>query len=249
MLKKIVIALLLLAAVLVAAIFIGRALLSNALPDVKSDDAKSLRVLERVLKATHNDAFEKARLVHFQLDNGRFFLWDKAREKVRVTHKNEEVFIDLKSAPAGDPSAIKGKASDRKALVNAHKWFINDLFWLHPFSSFKNEGVELKVSPDERTLLVSFTKGGHTPGDQYALLLDEAGRPKAWRLYTGVLPIAGLEASFDEWQKSGENTLISHVRQISFASREVTFLKIANDFATLGIEDPFEGAAASQPAN
>ena len=56
------------------------------------------------------------------------------------------------------------------------------------------------ISEDGKdALLVTYTKGGTTPGDSYLWHFDENGKPKSYQMWVDILPIDGLEASWDNW--------------------------------------------------
>ena len=90
-----------------------------------------------------------------------------------------------------------------KALIEkAITYFNNDSFWLvAPYKVF-DAGVErrlVKTQNNKDALLVTYTTGGSTPGDSYLWLLDDNGKPTAFKMWTSILPIQGLEASWSDW--------------------------------------------------
>ena len=53
--------------------------------------------------------------------------------------------------------------------------------------------------------MVTYTSGGSTPGDSYLWHLDTDGKPTRFQMWTSILPINGLSASWTDWTttKSG----------------------------------------------
>lgn len=70
-----------------------------------------------------------------------------------------------------------------------------------PYKVF-DSGVErrlVKTEENKDALLVTYTSGGSTPGDSYLWHLDDTGKPKSYQMWTQILPIEGLEATWENW--------------------------------------------------
>ena len=85
------------------------------------------------------------------------------------------------------------------AFATARKYHVNDAFWLNPFAHLRSPGIQLQKI-GEQALLITFASGGVTPGDSYLIVTDETGRPTHWKMWTRVVPIKGIEFSFEGWQ-------------------------------------------------
>ena len=48
-------------------------------------------------------------------------------------------------------------------------------------------------------LLVSYLEGGTTPGDSYLWKLGASGFPESYQMWVKIIPIGGLEATWDDW--------------------------------------------------
>ena len=102
-------------------------------------------------------------------------------------------------------------------VQTAWRHWINDQFWLNPFSNLFTEGVERSLVPTvdgNHSLLVTFTRGGATPGDAYLLSVDADGLPTAWKMWVSILPLGGLTASWEDWIVLESGALISQPHQI-----------------------------------
>ena len=82
--------------------------------------------------------------------------------------------------------------------------FNNDSFWLvAPYKIF-DEGTErslVSLEDGSQALLVTYTSGGSTPGDSYLWLLNENEIPYAYKMWVKIIPVGGVEASWDHWTK------------------------------------------------
>ena len=102
--------------------------------------------------------------------------------------------------------------SEKQAYIQkAQDYFNNDSFWLvAPYKVF-DKGTERRLvttKEGEKALLVTYTKGGTTPGDSYLWHLDETGKPKSFQMWVNILPIDGLEASWNQWTTTESGALL-----------------------------------------
>ena len=57
----------------------------------------------------------------------------------------------------------------------------------------------LKLPNGNDGLLVHYNSGGVTPGDTYLWHLDENGLPVAWQMWVGIIPVGGMQFSWEDW--------------------------------------------------
>jgi hypothetical protein len=104
-----------------------------------------------------------------------------------------------------------------KTIKKAHKKFNNDSFWLvAPFKVF-DPGTQRSLVPLEDGspgLLVTYTTGGDTPGDSYLWILDSKGVPQSFKMWVKIIPLGGLEASWDGWQVMDSGALLPSTHQL-----------------------------------
>ena len=189
----------LLVVVLVAGIF-----LNESLPEGKSGPQADA-LAHKMLEALNHMAYEDTRFLEWSFrNNSHYYKWDKHLNLALVRWDNTMVELDLthpnRSNCFTDGEEVYGK-SKTKIISKAVEKFNNDSFWLvAPYKVFDN-GVTRRVVelPQEKALLVTYNKGGSTPGDSYLWLLNDHGFPKAFKMWVNIIPIGGLEASWDDW--------------------------------------------------
>lgn len=164
---------------------------------------------KEMLETLNVQAYKEARYITWTYRGGRNqYRWDKAMGKVDMTWGEYSGKIDLvspeKSTVKKEGYALQGeelKEVTAEAITN----FNNDSFWLvAPFKIFdKGTKRRLVDLPDGKTgLLVTYTQGGDTPGDSYLWELDDALFPVKFSMWVQILPLKGLSASWEGWQKT-----------------------------------------------
>lgn len=158
----------------------------------------------KIQAAVDLPAWQAIEAVSWDFAGRQQHLWDKKRGLIRVRWDDVEVLrpvegadgvVTRKGAPVEGP--------ERAALLQkAYAHFINDSFWLNPFDSFFHPGVTRGIAKNadgEAGLMVQYGSGGVTPGDAYLWQVGADGRPTAWQMWVGIIPIGGLKATWDGW--------------------------------------------------
>ncbi|PRX54755.1 hypothetical protein [Flagellimonas meridianipacifica] len=174
----------------------------------------------KMLNALNYEAYQNTRFLEWSYQGGKNqFKWDKSNGLVTVKW-DDDVRVELnlnnlknsKVFRNGAPEVAKKK---QKLIDKALKNFNNDSFWLvAPYKVF-DKGTQRSIVTLEdgnHGLLVTYSSGGTTPGDSYLWILNENGFPIAYKMWVSIIPIGGLEASWDEWlvTKSGAYLPKSH---------------------------------------
>ena len=132
------------------------------------------------------------------------YLWDKELGIVWVQWDENRVKLYLSNQSRSTAWVKKKPVSGQeksKLIENARNMFNNDSFWLvAPYKVF-DPGTQRRLVnwEGQEALLVTYTSGGTTPGDSYMWLLNDNGFPRSYRMWVNILPIGGLEASWDDW--------------------------------------------------
>ena len=206
-----------LAAVLLVGLIWGF-LAHEPLPSGKSG-AGADALAEKMLDALNHERYDETRFLHWSYRNGaNRYEWDKEMGICLVRWDNYEVQLILSNPQNSkvkmDGAAVLGK--EKKEIVQkAVDMFNNDSFWLvAPYKVFDDGANRSLITMENgsEALLVTYTSGGSTPGDSYLWLLAENGTPYAFKMWVKILPIGGVQASWDEWTttKSGAYLPKSH---------------------------------------
>ena len=172
---------------------------------IKSQNADALAM--KMLTSLNYKAYKETRFLEWSFANGKHhYRWDKKVDTVLVAWSDYQVHLDLKvpskSTVAKDKIPLEGEEKER-LLKKATSFFNNDSFWLvAPFKIFDPGTERSIVSLEDGTqeLLVTYTSGGNTPGDSYLWKLQPNGFPISFKMWVSIIPIGGIEASWDEWQ-------------------------------------------------
>ncbi len=194
------------------------ALYNEPLPEgVASKEADALAT--KMLTALNHEAYKETRFLEWSFANGKHhYKWDKVSDTVLVSWRDYQVSLDLKNSTKSTAKKghIQVTSSKEKQLVKkATSYFNNDSFWLvAPYKIF-DDGTQRSIVTLEngsKGLMVTYTSGGDTPGDSYLWELQPNGFPISFKMWVKIIPIGGLEASWDAWQimESGAFLPVAH---------------------------------------
>jgi len=178
---------------------------SEPLPNGKSGiEADALA--NKMLAALNIEAYKNTRFLEWSFRNeANRFIWDKELGICSVKWEDYEVSLDLtnpnQSMAAKNGVSLTTEEKD-KIINKALEYFNNDSFWLAaPYKVF-DKGTErsiVELEDGSQGLLITYTSGGDTPGDSYLWILNENGFPNSYKMWVKVIPIGGIEASWDDW--------------------------------------------------
>ncbi|GGW26234.1 hypothetical protein [Arenibacter certesii] len=185
-------------------------------PSIEADALAS-----KMLTALNYEAYKNTRFLEWSFTNNKHhYLWDKQENLVEVNWDAYTVILNLKVSNLGEAlkngEAIVGEEK-KKIMEKARTYFNNDSFWLvAPYKVF-DKGTQRSLVPfDNETygLLVTYTTGGDTPGDSYLWVLDEEGIPQSFKMWVKIIPIGGLEATWEGWQVMDSGALLPASHQL-----------------------------------
>lgn len=201
-LLKILGVLLLLALLALGAIY---AIYNEKMPEGQSGpEADALA--QKMLTSLNYEHYKNTRFLEWSYrDGANQYQWDKKNGTVTVKWDEYKVQLDLiatESSLAFKNGERLNENDSEDVIAKAMDYFNNDSFWLvAPYKVF-DEGTSRSIVPLEdglNGLLVTHTSGGSTPGDSYLWMLQPSGFPKSFKMWVKIIPIGGIEATWDEW--------------------------------------------------
>ncbi|MEL7340035.1 MAG: hypothetical protein AAGM67_06070 [Bacteroidota bacterium] len=218
-------------AALVVFVFVGLWIASVPMPEgVTGPEADQLA--EKMMDAVNHEAWDTTEAVSWTFNalEPHQHLWDKKRHLAKVCWSNHEVLVDInkKTGVAYTMGGqIDGKEGE-KMVETAWKYWVNDAFWLNPVVKAFDPGTSRSVvttDEGEKALMVSYSSGGFTPGDSYLWFLDENGLPYKWKMWVKVLPIGGLESSWEEWVTLDSGAKVASMHKLGSVANPIEDIK------------------------
>jgi hypothetical protein len=204
------------------------------------------RLAERMLEAMDVAAWDTTRYVQWTFVNNNRYLWDKVTNKVVVASGSDSVILDANTVTGrafGSNGAPLEGADMEASVAVAWRNFCNDGFWLYaPFKVFDPGTVRSIVTLEDgsEALKVTYMEGGVTPGDSYLWILDADHRPKAWKMWVKILPVGGVEFSWDGWQQIPTGAWLSTMHASPVFDIAIKDVGAAQTLMELGVDaDPF----------
>ena len=204
-------------------------------------DADSLA--RRIMRAVATEEWDDVRAVRWTFAGRRSHLWDRDRDMLRVQFDEYEVYLNLSAGEGiaqgvamSDGRRVSEVQRENELLATAREYWINDSFWLNPFTKLFDPGVTREIvrrSDGNDDLLVHFGRGGETPGDSYLISCDKNGLPTRWKMWVSLIPIGGLEATWEKWQRLPGGAKIAQQHRIAFLDLELTDIAGAPSTADL----------------
>ena len=215
---------------LVAALAALFAIYNEDLPEGGQPQAADA-LANKMLQAVNHEAYKNTEVIEWSFVGQHHYKWFKQQNRVDVKWDNILVHLNLQHPDSSIvlKNDIQVTDESRSTLIqNAVDFFNNDSFWLVAPHKVFDPGTGRKIvqlENGEQGLLVSYTSGGSTPGDSYLWMLDENGLPIAFKIWASVIPLGGLEATWENWTKAETGALFP-------ASHKMLFLTIAMDDVT-----------------
>jgi hypothetical protein len=177
----------------------------------------------KMLTALNYEAYENTEVLEWSFRGKHFYKWNKSTNKVEVSWEENKVILDTKQPENSEVYISNTKTKNQQLVQEATDYFNNDSFWLiAPFKVF-DSGVKRSVVKhnDHEALLITYTSGGSTPGDSYLWILDENGLPTSYKMWTSIIPIGGIEASWTDWKKTQAGFQLPTKHSISLFGAEL----------------------------
>lgn len=222
---------------------------SHPKPEGKAGPAADA-LARAVGKAAKLDAWARTGAIAWNFGGRYVHLWDRKRQLSRVRwgkgRKRTEVLFAIGHPKEGVATRGGKKLTGKdlkEALETGYKRWCNDSFWLNPLAKLFDKGVVRKLvkRDGQKHLLIEFTSGGVTPGDTYFFVLGANKLPLRWHMFVSIIPVKGLQASFDGWKTLTTGAKISTVHKLGPLKLKLTEIKAAKTLKGLYPKaDPFK---------
>ena len=216
------------------------AFFSKSLPE-SIDSPKSEILANKMWDALDKEAWDSTKYVAWTFKGGHTYHWDKQANLAQVEWKNNRVLLDPDKV---DGIAFKNGemltgASAQKSIQKAWSYWCNDMYWLIAPFKIKDPGTKLTVveDPSEDRLMVSYLSGGVTPGDTYIWKIDQNGIPQSFEMYVKIIPVKGIEVSWEGWETLSTGSKISSSHKIFGANLGISNIKGGNSLSEVGLSE------------
>lgn len=195
-------------AVIAGFAFLALLILDKPLPEGNAGpDAEALA--EKMLEAIGYEAWEKIPYVAWSFRDAHHYVWDKKNHISSVKWDDYEAVINLNTISGRATKGgveLNGTELD-EAVQTAWEYWCNDSFWLNAPAKINDAGTTRRIvigEDESEQLLVQYASGGVTPGDAFLWKLDENYLPVAYKMWVSIIPIGGVEATWEDWvEKDG----------------------------------------------
>lgn len=214
-------------------------------PKPNGVEANEADVLAKeMLAAVNINAWNNTNYVQWTFANTHHYFWDKQRHYVKVEWDDYSVLLNTKQlhkSVAYEKGGIAEEGKHDELIQKAWSFFCNDSFWLCAHTKLFDPGTkrQLVEGAAENQLMVSYESGGVTPGDTYVWTLDENALPISYKMWVNIIPIGGLEASWNDLVETETGAMLPKSHSFGFLTIEISNLKTAFDLDKIRDSDPF----------
>ncbi len=188
-------------------------------------EADSLAI--KMLQALDYDAYKNTRYIEWSFRGEHFYKWDKLNGIVEVSWGNKKVILHTAEIEKSIAYEDTKQSINSELISTAENYFNNDSFWLvAPYKVF-DFGVtrSIVLHNGKKALLVTYNAGGSTPGDSYLWLLDDNYIPKAFKMWVSIIPIGGVEASWNNWKTTSSGAKLPTEHRFSTGTLQLKNIK------------------------
>ncbi|QKX06489.1 hypothetical protein HN014_16730 [Aquimarina sp. TRL1] len=189
----------------------------------------------KIQDAVHHTAYLNTDYIQWTFLNKHHYLWNKKMNIVDVRWGDYEVNLhlnNLKKSTVFENNIPFTSLIKEEILQKALTYFYNDSFWIVAPHKLFDEGTTRKVVSLEngsKGLLVTYTAGGLTPGDSYLWKYNDAYLPTSFIMWASILPIGGIEATWENWTYTDSGAYFSSTHKILGFGIPISNLKAWND--------------------
>ena len=191
----------------------------------KGKEADNLAV--KMLTSLNHEAYLNTRFLEWSFRGKHFYKWDKLKNIVDISWDKNKVILYTKSPEKSQVFVDNKEVKNPELLKKATDYFNNDSFWLiAPYKIFE-KGIERTIvkHKGKDALMITYTTGGSTPGDSYLWILDDSGKPTAFKMWVSIIPTGGMEASWRDWTTTQSGAFLPTKHQLPIGTLEMGIVK------------------------
>ena len=193
--------------------------------------AKADQLATKMLDALDEAAYLNTDYIEWTFRDKQHYKWYKSDHTCEVYWDNFTVLLDFENPNNSKVFVLEQEYNGiekQDYITKAENYFNNDSFWLiAPYKVF-DKGTErrlVKTEDQKDALLVTYTSGGSTPGDSYLWHLDANGKPTSFQMWVDILPIDGLEATWENWVTTETGAELPTFHKLLFLGIEMSDVK------------------------
>jgi hypothetical protein len=200
------------------------------------------RLANEMLESLDFEAWQNINFIQWTSYGKHSYIWDKKNNVANIKWDNYEVVLNLDSKSGVVYEYKHQLTGEEKSEIIEKAWeyWCNDSFWLcAPYKVFDpgTKRAVVKQKDGSEALMVSFMKGGSTPGDSYLWILDENKRPVSWRMWVQKLPVGGVPTSWESWIDLPGGATVASLHKVSIIDIELTNIQASQYLKDLDLDN------------
>lgn len=200
--------------------------MSKDLPE-GTQGSEADQLAQHILTELNYEAYQKTEVISWTFAGLHSYEWHKNENYVIVSSDDYKVKLDLKNYEKSEVIS-SNDMNDETLIETSIKNFNNDSFWLIAPYKIMEDNVERRLvtsNNHEKSLLVTYTSGGTTPGDSYLWKVNENYRPVSFKMWVSIIPVGGLEAKWKDWIETQSGMILSTEKTVFGIPIEISDLK------------------------
>lgn len=202
---------------------------------------------EKMMIAMNKPAWDSTVWLKWDFAGRNQYIWNKRDHFARITMGDDVAILNTKKQTGKAYKGDKELGDEEGAEIIKSGWvnFCNDSWWLNAPMKANDPGTERSIVTLEdgrKGLKIEYKSGGVTPGDSYVWILNENNRPTSYKMWVEIIPVGGLEATWEQYETISTGAPISRLHKISAMDLIISDVAGGMTYNDVGLtEDIFEG--------
>jgi hypothetical protein len=232
LMKKILKWILIVIIMFLVGLFVATKIMSKDIPTGKSGPAAEA-LADKILNRLNEPAWDSLQYISWTFFRGEHhYIWDKSNNTALIEWADYSVLMELNNLDntivkkVGNLVEVKEDYENLKQTAWA--FWCNDSFWLCAPYKIRDKGTKRSLIEQngKQGLLVTCQSGGTTPGDSYLWWVDETGLPTSYDMWTSIIPIKGINATWINWETLPGGAMIAKTHKLGPVEMSVSNVKV-----------------------